>query len=472
MRKLLPAALLCAVVFVSCRKEHGADVKDQFINNETTINVTIDESHPGAMIPQTFEGLSFETSILAEDAGFLNADNKVLIQMMKNLGPGILRMGGASSDLTTWTGTARSADTPPASVTTTDIDHLSAFATATGWPVLFGLNLGNNDKDLAANEAAYVKHSLGDNLYAFQSGNEPDAYGPYTHHRNGFYSFNDFLSEWRSYKDVVEAAAPGAMFAGPDVAFNHSWISPFADNEGQNIRLLDGHYYEGGPATEPGITVQYLLNNETKLMDLIESFQGSPASKTLPYRITECNNIYGGGKHGVSDVFASALWALNTMWTSAANGCEGINFHTGIGLYYSPVMKENGILVAKPEYYAMLAFRYASTNARPVPTKIDKDDYCNAYTSMTGNTYYFTLVNRSMNKNFDFNIIPSKKLVSIKVNRLKAPAVDAATGITFGGSTVNADGTFNITSTESFNNDKSAFIVHVPAGSAAVVTAE
>ena len=472
MRKLLPVALLCAVFFVSCHKDPGVDVKSQFINNESTINVTFDESHPGAVIPQTFEGLSFETSILAEDAGFLNANNKVLIQMMRNLGPGILRMGGASSDLTMWTGAPRTADTPPASVTTTDIDQLSAFSSAIGWPVLFGLNLGNNDKGLAANEAAYVKQSLGSNLYAFQSGNEPDAYGPYTNHRNKFYSFSDFLGEWRSYENAVKAAAPGAVFAGPDIAFDHSWISPFADNEGYEIKLLDAHYYEGGPATEPSITIQYLLNNETKLMDLIESFQGSPSAKKLPYRVTECNNIYGGGKHGVSDVFASSLWALNTMWTLAANGCQGINFHTGIGLHYSPVMKENGVLVAKPEYYAMLAFKYASMNARPVPTKIDKEDYCNAYTSMSGNTYYFTLVNRSTNKDFDFNIIPAKKLASIKVNRLKAPAIDAATGITFGGGTVNADGTFNLTSSESFNNDKSAFIVHVPAGSAAVVTAE
>jgi len=472
MRKLLPVALLCAVFFASCRKDPVFDPKSQFINNESTINVTFDQSHPGAVISPTFEGLSFETSILAEDAGFLNADNKVLIQMMKNLGPGILRMGGASSDLTTWTGAPRTADTPPASVTTTEIDHLSAFATATGWPVLFGLNLGNNDKGLAANEAAYVKQGLGNNLYAFQSGNEPDAYGPYTHHRNRFYSFNDFLGEWRSYEDAIKAAAPGAVFAGPDIAFDHSWIPPFADNEGYEIKLLDGHYYETGPATDPNITTQYLLNNEVKLTDLISSFKASPSSKTLPYRITECNNVYGGGKHGVSDVFASSLWALNVMWTLAGNGCQGINFHTGIGLYYSPVMKENGVLVAKPEYYAMLAFKYAGTNARPVPTKVDKGDYCDAYTSVSGNTYFFTLLNRSMNKDFDFNIISSKKLASIKVNRLKAPAIDAATGITFGGSTVNADGTFNLTSTESLSNDKNAFIVHVPAGSAAVVTAE
>ena len=172
MNKLLIAGILAMLLLASCRKDD--DSKKLFVYNSATVNVTLDANHPGSLISNSFEGLSFENGIFGADASFLNPDNKVLVQLMRNLGPGIIRMGGATSDFTSWTGKPRDAATPENSITTTDIDRLAALSNATGWPVLFGLNLGENDKTNAANEAMYVHHSLGPNLYAFQSGNEPD----------------------------------------------------------------------------------------------------------------------------------------------------------------------------------------------------------------------------------------------------------------------------------------------------------
>lgn len=469
MNKLWPIILL-AVVLVSCHKNNSEDFKKQFIINDNTVNVTFDESHPGNLIPSTFEGLSFETGILAQDANFLNENNKVLIQLMKNIGPGMLRMGGASSDFITWSGTARNSGTPLDVITPTDVDHLSAFAKVTGWPVLFGLNLANNDSGSTASEAAYVYQSLGNSLYAFQSGNEPDAFGPYTHHRNPGYSFNDFLSEWRGYQSAIQKAAPGANFAGPDIAFNTSWITAFTDNEGFEVKLQDGHYYETGPASSNSIDYHSILRHSYKLDDLLHSFKASTSKNQPPFRVTECNNIYGGGKPGVSDVFASALWALDAMWVLADNGCQGINFHTGIGLYYSPFMNENGALKAKPEYYAMLAFKYGSINGRIISTKVDEPEYCTAHACLTNGAYSITLINKNPDKNFDFNLVRGKSISSITVSRLAAPSITSTADVTFGGSKVNADGTFNPSATENYTVNKGNFIVNVPAGSAAVIT--
>ncbi|MEP6613018.1 MAG: glycosyl hydrolase family 79 C-terminal domain-containing protein, partial [Mucilaginibacter sp.] len=53
-----------------------------------------------------------------------------------------------------------------------------------------------------------------------------------------------------------------------------------------------------------------------------------------------------------------------------------------------------------------------------------------------------TLVNKSSDKSFDFNIIPGKNISSINVTRLTAPAIDAGAGVTFGGASVKTDGTF------------------------------
>ena len=56
--------------------------------------------------------------LLVESPEFLNENNKTLIQLIKNLGSGILRIGGNSSDKTDWTGTPRVPGTDVRSLTT------------------------------------------------------------------------------------------------------------------------------------------------------------------------------------------------------------------------------------------------------------------------------------------------------------------------------------------------------------------
>ena len=48
-------------------------------------------------------------------------------------------------------------------------------------------------------------------------------------------------------------------------------------------------------------------------------------------RMTEGNTCYRGGKPGVSDVFASALWSADYSLLLAGNNYSGINLHGGTG---------------------------------------------------------------------------------------------------------------------------------------------
>jgi hypothetical protein len=48
-------------------------------------------------------------------------------------------------------------------------------------------------------------------------------------------------------------------------------------------------------------------------------------------RMTEGNTCYRGGKPGVSDVFAAALWAADYSLLLASNNYSGINLHGGTG---------------------------------------------------------------------------------------------------------------------------------------------
>jgi len=389
--------------------------------------------------------------------------------MIKNLGPGILRIGGGTSDEVYWSDNPRGPNTSADSLTSTDIDRLAAFSTATGWPVLFGLNLGSYDVAATSNEAFYVRNSLGINLYAFQSGNEPDVF--YYGMRPPTYNFANFQPEWEAYFSAVKNAVPDASFAGPDVAYNTDWITAFAGAEHNNVKLLDAHYYLTGPATSPYINYQTLLAYNPKLQGVLNIIKEQSVKYNLPYRISESNNVYGGGKPGTSDVFASALWALDVMWTIAGNNGSGINFHSGDGLFYSPVSIQNGVMQANPEYYAMLAFKYAGTGGTTIPVTVSNSEYCGAYACLRAdNTCVLTLINKDERNNYSFTILLNRNTPGIQIQRLTAPAVTSATGISFAGSTVNADGTFAEKTTEQYTINNNSILVQVPAGSAAIVT--
>src|ERR1700712_4470736 len=133
MKKICIAVFLSLALF-SCKREPS--VKPP-IDNSFAITVNVDQTLPGYAIPSIFEGLSFETGVLCKNPEFLNENNTVLIQLLKNLGPGMLRIGGDTSDEIDWTGSPRGPHTSTDSLTTTDIDHLSAFSKMIGWPALF-----------------------------------------------------------------------------------------------------------------------------------------------------------------------------------------------------------------------------------------------------------------------------------------------------------------------------------------------
>lgn len=445
-------------------------------NQSVPITVAINQNQKGYHISSTFQGLSFETGLLTESPDYLSENNTVLVQLIKNLGPGILRIGGNRSDEINWVGDTEVADTARNSLTTAEIDRLSAFSQAIKWQVLFGLNLANNDVNAAADEAHYLNQSLQRNLYALQSGNEPDVF--YPRWRPVTYNYNKFQKEWEGYFSAIKKSAPTVRFAGPDVdPFDPWWFSSFAENEQKNVRILDAHYYNTGPASDPSITYHNILTPSRKLDGFLVQLNKISASCHLPYRLSECNSVYGGGKKGVSDAFAASLWALDFMWVVAENNGQGVNFHGGTSRFaYTPIAVDHGTAAARPEYYAMLAFKHGAIGGTIIPATIaDPRDYnnCSIYAcANTNNTYSITLINKEDKKDFAFTVQLNKTATNIKIARLAAPDITSTTGVTFAGSSVNTDGTFTPQTIEQYAINGKSFVINVPAGSAAVVTVQ
>lgn len=473
MNKPWLATFALLVCFCACRKENS-DATRPAKSPATPVTVIIDQHLSGYPVSHLFQGLSYETGLLTDDPNYLNENNTVLIQLLKNLGRGVLRIGGNSSDEIDWGGDDAGIDTLHRKLTRADINRLASFAKAINWPVLFGLNLANNDPSSAADEAAYVHSQLRGNFYSFQTGNEPDFFCSNAH-RAANYKYRDYQKEWERYYTTVKGKAPGASFAGPDVTpFNLRWLDEFAKNEHHRVNLIDGHYYNNGPASNPAIGLSDVLKANKDMAAYLQGLSVIASTHGLPYRISEGNSIWGQGKPGVSNVFASALWALDFMWSVAENHGQGVNFHGGgVRFVYTPINAANGVTTARPAYYAMLAFKYGATGGKLLaPQLINRnaqDNYSVHSSISPDRSTSITLINKELEKDFVFTVQLSQAASMMSISRLSAPSVTSSTGISFAGSTVNDDGTFSPATTEEYPINQRTFTITIPAGSAAVV---
>ena len=126
-------------------------------------------------IPADFLGLGYEISSVSEP-GLLAASNESYVQFVRTLGPaGVIRIGGNTSDYASWSADGPAVSSPQGTVVDRRaVDDLGSFLHATGWRLIWGLNLGRGTIEEAVDEAVSVAASVGDRLLAFEIGNEPD----------------------------------------------------------------------------------------------------------------------------------------------------------------------------------------------------------------------------------------------------------------------------------------------------------
>ena len=323
-----------------------------------------------ARIPADFLGLGYEVSSVSEngvsESGLLSAGNRPYVQMVRRLsGEGVIRIGGNTSDYARWSPDGPAVSSPKATVVDAQgVRALGTFLRATGWSLIWGFNLGRGSAEQAAEEAVAVAQSAGDRLLAFEIGNEPDLFPGV--HRPGNYSYTDYFAEYQRFKRAIRARLPKAPFAGPDVIVHADWLEQFASTEAADLKLFTYHYYAEGPPDNASSTIETLLKPSPILPGLLARLEAASRAARVPYRICEANSCFGGGKPGVSDTMAAALWGLDFLFTLAQAGAGGVNMETGVNhlgflSYYSPIGLDSGHkFIATPLYYGMLAFSQAS----------------------------------------------------------------------------------------------------------------
>jgi hypothetical protein len=433
---------------------------DEAVAGEAATQVRVGGVPAGPEVPPDFLGFSFETTLL--HTRIFEAGRPVLAQLFANLGQGLLRFGGNTLDRSVWApGGTPSAGRPV--VTSGDLAGMFGFAQQVGWKVLLGLDLGRYDPDAAAAEAATAARLGGPMLAAFEFGNEPDLYvqaytGPL---RPPSYNADAYDHEWQHYLDAVRAQVPDATVVGPGIAGipgSLVMLQKFIEAEGHEIPYATAHHYPlGATITDPEspayASVDNLLSPDVRQRDTDEIGTWARAAADLgtTLRLTETNSVFGGGKHGVSDTLAGALWTVDYLYRVASLGMIGVNLHAVPDQCggYTPICAPTAAdaradrFHVQPNYYALLLFHLAA-RGRLIPTRVAGDPRVTAYaTRDAAGTTRIALINGgAAPAHATVRVLALGGSVNGSLLRLLGPSLTATDGVTLGGSTVLADGTW------------------------------
>ncbi len=492
-RVLLPAAVLLAAIGVGAwRLAAGTATSD----GPTPVIVGSDPV--GRPIPSGFVGLSLEFPAVTGYAGpDPAAINPLFVQLVRNLTPGqrpVLRIGGDSTDSTWW---PVPGVTPPPGVshalTAGWLSTTRALAAALGARLILGVNLAAGDPRIAAAEARAFLQGIGPNyIEALEIGNEPDLYG-----RDPWY----------------RAAGAGAVFSRPRSYSLSAFIDQFT-----RWRLALPDYPLAGPAfawlgwmndlerfvtAEPAVTVvtfhRYPLRRCNQSADsplygsipnLLSDFSSSGLARPvaayaavahahgLSFRVDELNSISCHGRAGVSDTFASALWALNTLFSFARSGVDGVNIHTFPGAAYQlfAFQQAGGHWTAtvEPEYYGLQMFAQAAPpGSRLLATQTPGGPVKTWATISPDGTTRVVLINDDASRARTVTVRPPSTAGVAAFESLLAPGPAARTGATLDGQSYGAQthtGRLATPSRRYLLSNGGRYVVDMPAASAAMLT--
>jgi hypothetical protein len=447
------------------------------------VTVEIDRFDPAHPVAKRFLGLSFEAAAIDQFAQYANRGN--LVGLLRSLGPGVLRFGGITADQNVgWTDIATPRPSWASSaIGPADMNALGALARRSGWQVLLTVGLAHYEPQAAAREVAAAHRALGPYLVAVEIGNEPNAYG-----NHGFRELpwiaQGYEEEVTGYREAIGALTPDVPIAGPDVSGSGVFSEWGAEEAlAQTPALLTGHHYPLGCAHNPSI--EALLSSATRgaAARSLASYMAVSRSNGIPLRMDEINSVSCGGVAGISDTFASALWATGYITQAMADGIEGINLQgnptncTG----YTPICAPDpaalaqGDLRAQPEWYALLLTQ-SLVGSRPLPTAIESTgspDLVAASFLASDHSVRVVLVNDEVQGTapLGLRLEVGAGMGTAHILRLTAPAPSATEGERLAGRAVAPDGSWRAPRrTESIATRGGIVPVELAPGSAALVT--
>jgi hypothetical protein len=417
-----------------------------------TVNGTVTVTRATTMgrLAPGFAGFSFEKSHMTD--GFFTGTNAPLIAMFKLLGPGVVRIGANDVDKSIWqpSATPVKGGTTTPNVGTADVDALAAFLTATGWKVIYGLNMKASTPAAAVPEAVYVSTKLGASLASFEIGNEIS-----------FYSGGVGVIQplWQTFAVAIQAALPGVALAGPGVYGDINFTSTFTAGEASragsaDLSLLSGRgEHESAAVPAPGhrpggrqpITTtgnhreleqdpgrlplggdELVLRSRRRRRERRIRIGALGHRLHVDHRRVRCGgvNFHGGGQNMDGNVCSNGVASCIKPFR------------------YSPIDEvDSQVTAAAPLFYGMLLVSQAGTGSM-LATKASAGNLnFTAYSVAPGDgSTNIILVNKDATSGVNATIDVGAAVATASAVFLQAPSLTATTGLTFAGAGVTPAG--------------------------------
>ena len=367
----------------------------------TSVPATVTVSTAGRMVPvpSSFLGFSTEYWALPTDGSYSTLFARILSELTV---PGqglVLRIGGDSADQTFWEPSVSAYPIWAYGLTPTWMQQTAALVAADHLHVILDVNHISGTPQLAAALVSEAEQTFPPgSITGIEIGNEPDVYT-----QPGWQAFvgsstvgpfgeadlppaitpANYRATFAAFASALAPVAPNVPLMGPALAIPQqglSWIKALTEPPQPGIGAITMHEYPFGDCGDPTgpvyPSVAGLLNRHAVLnvfsslrLDVLQA-----QWERLPLRVTEFNSVTCGGVAGVSDSFATALWAPGALFEMLAAGVASADLHLRTTPINAPFVYDGGGVDVRPLLYGLILFqRMLGPDARLASTTVADD---------------------------------------------------------------------------------------------------
>ena len=430
-----------------------------------TATLTVAANASTVPVPSSFLGISTEYWSLP----LFERDTRVFERVLSLLhvagdGPLILRIGGDSADHSFYYKRWRRMPDWVYELTPGYLARLKALVERDRVKLIVDLNLVTDTPVVAATWARAAETSLHGSIIGFEIGNEPDLYvrryWATTISRSPLESRflpleltpPTYVQDFAAYAQALGENAPDVPLDGPAVAHTRvgmPYIRALIQDQRPELGMVTGHLYPysacvKNPRSPSYPSVPRILSREaaSDFGTHIASAVATAHAAGLKFRLTEFNSVTCGGKPGVSNTFATALWAPDALFNAMRAGADGANLHVfALAVNAAFAINQAG-LEARPLLYGLLMFtRTLGPQAQLVKVHMTAPRSLNlsawAVRVKNGILHVLLIDKSSRSVRVDLRL-PASAAASIQ--RLLAPSPYSRSGVTLNGQQLNYAG--------------------------------
>jgi hypothetical protein len=459
--------------------------------------VTIASGARPVRVPDSYLGLSTEYwGVPGWERESPVLDRVLSLLRVPGDGPLVLRIGGDSANQALWESEAEEFPAWVVELTPNWLTQTSALVRHSGVRLILDLNVVTASPLISAGWAGAAEAALPHGSIAgFEIGNEPDLYSrshwikivaqtiAASQLLPDSLSPSSYAADFAQYARDVGAVATGVPLLGPAVATSSRgphWISALLASPHPGLRAVTAHEYpysacaHAKSARYP--TIGRLLGEPATagMAKALEPGVRLAAHARLPFRLTELNSVTCGGRPGVSDTFATALWAPDALFELLRAGVDAADVHVNPGKINAAFSLSPGGLSANPLLYGLILFaRTVGHDSELVPLHVIAGHALRLKAwavRLPSGALHVLLINKG-----NRTATVALHLAGLgrgSVDRLLAPSVSSRWGVTLGGRHLSvAGGWVGTGSSEVIAPSAGGYAVTLPPYSAALFEA-